>query len=82
MRNRFLSQMMKIAIAATAVAAVISFPSHGFPLAHRRIRCLKTSWGENRTRQSGPTTETAKPLQRSPKSANQELSPRLSGKSG
>src|SRR5882672_8733230 len=73
MRNRFLSPMMKIAIAATAVASVISVSitriSAQAPAAHA---VLKTSWGDPDL-QGIWTDETATPLQRSPKYANQEF---------
>jgi len=65
--------MMKIAIAATAVASVISVSitriSAQAPAAHA---VLKTSWGDPDL-QGIWTDETATPLQRSPKYANQEF---------
>ena len=73
MRNRFLSPMIKAGIAAAAVSAVISVSITGTsaqaPAAHA---VPKTSWGEPDL-QGIWTDETATPLQRSPKYANQEF---------
>jgi hypothetical protein len=71
MRNRFLSPMMKIAIAATAVSAVISVSITRISAQAPAAPALKTSWGEPDL-QGIWTDETATPLQRSPKYANQE----------
>src|SRR5258708_11721959 len=72
MRNRFLSPMMKIAIAATAVAAVISVSITRISAQAPAAPVLKTSWGEPDL-QGIWTDETATPLQRSPKYANKEF---------
>ena len=72
MRNRFLSPMMKIAIAATAVSAVISVSITKISAQAPAAPVLKTSWGEPDL-QGIWTDETATPLQRSPKYANQEF---------
>src|SRR5882762_4155522 len=72
MRNRFLSPMMKIAIAATAVSAVISVSITRISAQAPAAPVLKTSWGEPDL-QGIWTDETATPLQRSPKYANQEF---------
>ena len=72
MRNRFLSPMMKIAIAATAVSAVISVSITRISAQAPAASVLKTSWGDPDL-QGIWTDETATPLQRSPKYANQEF---------
>ncbi len=72
MRNRFLSPMMKIAIAATAAAAVISVSITRISAQAPAAAVLKTSWGEPDL-EGIWTDETATPLQRSPKYANQEF---------
>ena len=46
MRNRFLSPMIKIAIAATAVSAVISVSITRISAQAPAAPVLKTSWGE------------------------------------
>jgi hypothetical protein len=73
MPNRFLNPMIKLAIAAAAASAVISVSITGTsaqdPAAHA---VPKTSWGEPDL-QGIWTDETATPLQRSPKYANQEF---------
>src|SRR6266700_1319692 len=72
MRNRFLSPMMKIAIAATAAAAVISVSITRISAQAPAAPVLKTAWGEPDL-QGIWTDESDTPLQRSPKYANQEF---------
>src|SRR6267142_7112087 len=72
MRNRFLSPMMKIAIAATAVSAVISVSITKISAQAPAAPMLKTPWGEPDL-QGIWTDETATPLQRSAKYATQEF---------
>ena len=72
MRNRFLSPMMKIAIATAAFSAVISVSMAPISAQAPAAPVMKTSWGEPDL-QGIWTDETATPLQRSPKYANQEF---------
>src|ERR1700676_359043 len=72
MRDRFLSPMIKVAIAASAFSAVISVFIAPISAQAPTAPVLKTSWGEPDL-QGIWTDETATPLQRSPKYANQEF---------
>jgi len=72
MRNRFLSPMMTVLLAAAAFSAVISLSITGTSAQAPAVPALKTSWGEPDL-QGIWTDETATPLQRSPKYANQEF---------
>src|SRR5437762_8496555 len=70
MRNRFLSSMLTVLLAATAAGAVISLSVTG--TSAQAPAAPKTPWGEPDL-QGIWTDETATPLQRSPKYANQEF---------
>src|SRR5258706_15188006 len=72
MRDRVLSPMMKVAIAAAAVSALISVSITRTSAQAPAAPVLKTSWGEPDL-QGIWTDETATPLQRSPKYVNQEF---------
>src|SRR6266550_7783197 len=70
MRDRISSLMKNVAVAAAALIAVATGPTSAqAPAAHA---VLKTPWGEPDL-QGIWTDETATPLQRSPKYANQEF---------
>ena len=71
MSDRFLSPMTKAGIAAVAVSAVISVSMAPIS-AQAPAPAMKTAWGEPDL-QGIWTDETATPLQRSPKYANQEF---------
>jgi hypothetical protein len=72
MRDRFLSPMMKAALTAAAVSAVIAVSMAPISAQAPAAMALKTSWGEPDL-QGIWTDETATPMQRSPKYANQEF---------
>jgi len=71
MRNRFLGPLTAAAMAAVAVAAVTAISLNG-TFAQAPAQSLKTAWGEPDL-QGIWTDETATPLQRSAKYANQEF---------
>jgi hypothetical protein len=72
MRNRFSGLMITVAIAATAVGAVISVSVTATSAQAPAAAVMKTPWGEPDL-QGIWTDETSTPLQRSPKYANQEF---------
>src|ERR1700674_2352158 len=73
MRDRFLSSMIMVAVAGAAVSAVIAVSITGTSAqAPAGTAALKTPWGEPDL-QGIWTDETATPLQRPAKYANQEF---------
>jgi len=72
MRNRFLSPTIKAALGAAAAATVIAIFMAPTSAQAPAAASLKTPWGEPDL-QGIWTDETATPLQRSPKYANQEF---------
>src|SRR5229473_1120908 len=72
MRDRFLSSMMTVALAAAAVSAVISVSVAPTSAQAPAAPALKTPWGEPDL-QGNWTDETETPLQRPAKYANQEF---------